>query len=323
MTKRLFLTVFLTVAALLLAACEVEQEGEVTDATLTPDASSTAGQVTPTATPTQATPTATPANSDPEKAQQALEADRAKPRFRGEMGDFVVVESSTGYPCPEPDKPLLNPELSGLRFELPGAVIDKAGSESCQGIVMRIADGGGTTLVGRSYFLGPKLDVSFDAPAERLKLLTTVTQTLYHSGNEPWAKPVPAIAMLPIPDCISCLSEVVAIFDGRIAVWAQSDSLDKATALVQQIMAVESSAGPPLDINGVWLPVPPGASRGGPPICDPPCSPGAEGPTLGVARGRSEILWNNNGVEYEEIAPEDEADFQPFLDGLKKALNVE
>jgi hypothetical protein len=35
------------------------------------------------------------------------------------------------------------------------------------------------------------------------------------------------------------------------------------------------------------------------------------------------IWWNNNGLMRVEIAPEDEADFRPFLDGLKKALNVE
>jgi hypothetical protein len=35
------------------------------------------------------------------------------------------------------------------------------------------------------------------------------------------------------------------------------------------------------------------------------------------------IRWNNKDVISVHIAPEDEADFRPFLDGLKKALNVE
>ncbi len=297
------LLVLAAVTVLFLAACEVEEEVDVTDA--------------PTR---EASPTATPVNLDPGKAQKAMEADRAKPRFRGEVGDFVVVEPKTAYPCPGPDQPLLNLEQSELPFEFPGAVADKAGTESCQGAVMSISDDGGTTLVGRSYFLGPKLNISFDAPAERLKLLTTVTRTLYGSGNAPWATPVPAIAMLPIPDCISCVSEVVATYDG-IAVWAQSDSLDKAKALVQQIIDAQPypRTHPPLDINGVWLPLPPGADRTVL-IVDP--GPDPEGPNLGTSRGRSQIWWNKSGVTDVRIAPEDEADFQPFLEGLKKAFSM-
>ncbi len=319
MTKWLALAALLAVAAVVLTACQVEEEVEGTDVTAT-QVGPTATPVTFAATPAQVAPTATPVNSDPAKAQKAMEADRAKPRFRGEVGDFVVVEPKTAYPCPGPDQPLLNLEQSELPFEFPGAVTDKAASESCQGAVMSISDDGGTTLVGRSYFLGPKLDMSFDAPAERVKLLSTVTHTLYSSGNAPWATPVPAIAMLAIPDCISCVSEVVATYDG-IAVWAQSNSLDKATALVQQIIDAYPypRTHPPLDINGVWLPLPPGAARGGPPTGD---NWGPEGPTLGASRGRSEILWNKEGVIYEQIAPEDQADFQPFLDGLKKALSI-
>jgi len=74
------------------------------------------------------------------------------------------------------------------------------------------------------------LEESFDAPAERLKLITVAGK--------------PALAMLPIPDCISCLSEVVVIerFPSEtasgITAWAHTYSgLDKAIALVEQIMA--------------------------------------------------------------------------------------
>ena len=193
MTKRIILTVLLVVTALFLAACEVEQEGEGPDATLTPGTSpaatqptsvATPAQATPTATPaapattpTQTAPTATPANPEAEKAQQALEADRAKPRFRGEMGDFVVVDATTGYPCPGPDQPLLNLEQSDLPFEFPGAVVDEAAAQSCQGAVMRIADEGGT-----SKALRDELETDFRAAARDPSLIQPLGKKLQKCG---------------------------------------------------------------------------------------------------------------------------------------------
>ena len=93
-------------------------------------------------------------------------------------------------------------------------------------------------------------------------------------------------------------------------------------ALVQQIIHAAPYPRTPLDINGFWLPLPPGAASM---IAGPPLGAdwGPEGPTQGTSRGKSVIWWNNKGLMRVEIAPEDEADFQPFLDGLKKALNVE
>jgi hypothetical protein len=218
MTKRFFVCMLLAVMALFLAACEVEEEAEE-----------------PEVTPTPAAPTATPADLDWEKAERAMEADNAKPRFRGELGDFAVVEPNTtpGYPCPEPYGPLVNPEQSELYFELPGAVIDTATSGSCQGTVISITafvpDETSGTRVGRGYFASLPLDLSFNAPADRLKLMTVAGK--------------PALAMLPIPDCIACLSEVAVIerfpTEGApgITTWAYTYSLDHAVALVEQIMA--------------------------------------------------------------------------------------
>jgi hypothetical protein len=170
------------------------------------------------------------------KAEEAAEADMAKPRFRGELGDFVVVEPNTGanYPCPEPYQPGTNPEQSELYFTLPGAMIDMVGS--CEGTVIGITALGGDdrsgTVVGRGYFVGPKMRLSLDAPAERLKLITVAGK--------------PALAMLAIPDCISCLTEVVVIerFPSEtapgITTWAHTYSgLDRAIALVEQIMAAK------------------------------------------------------------------------------------
>jgi len=171
-----------------------------------------------------------------ERAKQATEADRVKPRFRGELGDFVIVEphTGTGYPCPEPAQPGTNPERSELYFSLPGAVIEGVGS--CQGTIFSITasvpDGVTGAMVGRGYFLTPKLEEPFDAPAERLKLITV--------GGKP------ALAEVPIPDCMVCPSQVVVIerFPSEaapgITVWAlTTNDLDKAIALAEQIMGVQ------------------------------------------------------------------------------------
>ncbi|MDP2953186.1 MAG: hypothetical protein Q8O76_07720 [Chloroflexota bacterium] len=177
-----------------------------------------------------------PSEEDPVKrAERATEADKAKPRFTGELGDFVIVERVTapGYPCPEPYQPGTNPEQSELYFSLPGAIMDMVGS--CQGTIIgitaSIADVAGGARVGRVYFLGPKVELPFHAPAERLKLMTV--------GGKP------ALAELPIPDCIACTSQVVVIerFPSEagpgITVWAQTlNDLDRAIALAQQIMGV-------------------------------------------------------------------------------------
>lgn len=194
---------------------------------------------TPTATVTPAGTAGvpgTPTVLDWEKAEQAAQADMAKPRFRGQLGDFLVVAPNSGanYPCPERYEPATDPERSELYFELPGAVIDSVGTGACQGTVISVTAGvpdeGGGTFVGRGYFVGLPLQQSFDAPAERLELMTVAGR--------------PAIAMLPIPDCIACLTELVAIerfpteTASGITAWAHTYAgLDRAIALVEQIMA--------------------------------------------------------------------------------------
>jgi hypothetical protein len=166
-----------------------------------------------------------------ERAKEASEADKAKPRFRGELGDFVIVEPGTtgGYPCPEPYQPATDLEGSELYFSLPGGVIDMAGS--CQGTVISISMVVDHAMVGRGYFPGPKLEEPFDAPADRLKLITV--------GGKP------ALAELPIPDDFASPSQVVVIerFPSEeapgITVWARTtNDLDKAIALAEEIMGV-------------------------------------------------------------------------------------
>jgi len=224
MTKWLVLGIFLVVVASAIAGgalvVVVRQGGET---------ASTAEEV-----PTPS-PVLQPEGDAIERAKQATEADRAKPRFRGELGDFVIVEphTGTGYPCPEPAQPGTNPERSELYFSLPGAVIEGVGS--CQGTIFSITasvpDGVNGALVGRGYFPGPKLEEPFDAPAERLKLITV--------GGKP------ALAEVPIPDCMVCTSQVAVIerFPSEagpgITVWAFTvNDLDWAIALAEQIMGV-------------------------------------------------------------------------------------
>jgi hypothetical protein len=217
----------LPIILLVVAIAGCGEEDAVQTTTPTPEATEALEESTPVAD----------AESAVERAKQATAADRAKPRFRGELGDFVIVGpgEGTGYPCPEPYQPATNPERSELYFSLPGAVIDTIGSGSCQGTIIsitaNITDDAGGARVGRGYFLGPKLQEPFDAPAERLKLITV--------GGKP------ALAMLPIPDCMVCPSQVAVIerFPSEeapgITVWARTtNDLDKAIALTEQIMGV-------------------------------------------------------------------------------------
>jgi len=184
-------------------------------------------------------PTATAGQGDfVERLEQTLEADRAKPRFRGELGDFVIVDPNTSnhYPCPEGAQPATNVEQSELYFNLPGAVIDMGTSGSCQGIFTSITalfpGAPSETIVGRGYFLAPRLELNAEAPADRLKLITV--------GGKP------ALAEVPIPDCTLCPGQVVVIerFPTEAApgifTWARTiNDLDKAIALVEQIMGVQ------------------------------------------------------------------------------------
>jgi hypothetical protein len=201
------------------------QEGAVQTITATPEAATILGGWWLTPIPD--------VESAIERAKQASAVDKAKPRFRGELGDFVIVEPNTasGYPCPEPYQPATNPERSELYFSFPGALIDTVGS--CQGTVIAITAGiiDGYSMVGRGYFLGLKLEEPFDAPADRLKLMTI--------GGKP------ALAELPIPDHFLSTTQVVVIerFPTEqapgITAWALSvGKLERAIALAEQVMGV-------------------------------------------------------------------------------------
>ncbi len=74
---------------------------------------------------------------------------------------------------------------------------------------------------------------------------------------------------------------------------------------------------PPIMVDGVEIPVPRGAILSGPVIADPPLW-GPGGPTRGIHRGNSFVLFNSQGILQAEIAPEDQANFQPTLDALQR-----
>jgi hypothetical protein len=189
----------------------------------------------PTPTPTQppmATPILPMEIPGWDKFEESMKADSAKPRFTGELGDFIVnPDTSSGYPCSEPYKPGTNPEGSELYFTLPGAEIDTVGA--CQNTIISITAGvpdeTGGAVVGRRYFVGPKLEVPFDAPEDRLNLVTVAGK--------------PGLALLPIPDCIACVAEVAVIerfpteMAPGIVAWAHTGDLDEAISLVERIMA--------------------------------------------------------------------------------------
>jgi len=229
----------LPIILLVVAVAGCGEEGAVQTTTPTPEEGAVQ---TTTATPEAATILGgwwlTPipdVESAIERAKQASAADKAKPRFRGELGDFVIGEPNTGagYPCPEPYQPATNPESSELYFSFPGALIDPELSGSCQGTVIAITADitDGYSMVGRGYFLAPKLELPFDAPADRLKLMTI--------GGKP------ALAELPIPDSFLSTTQVVVIerFPSEaapgIALSARSvGKLERAIALAQQMMGV-------------------------------------------------------------------------------------
>ena len=71
--------------------------------------------------------------------------------------------------------------------------------------------------------------------------------------------------------------------------------------------------------NGVLIPLPPGVIIGPPPVSDPP-APG--GPSWSILRGASYVRFNKVEILEVNIAPEDQADFQPTLDALYQALGV-
>jgi hypothetical protein len=70
---------------------------------------------------------------------------------------------------------------------------------------------------------------------------------------------------------------------------------------------------PPIKVGGVEVPVPAGAQLG----IEAGGNYGEEGPTQGIHRGSTYILFNNKGIIQAKVAPEDEADFQPTMNALQ------
>ncbi|MDE3096337.1 MAG: hypothetical protein KGK07_10110 [Chloroflexota bacterium] len=163
------------------------------------------------------------------QAKQALDADRAKPPFRGELGGFTVVEhTATQRLCPPPYQPVYDLDkikASGLYSPLFGTS-PQAGA-CADGRITGLYSFGQPVLY-RGYFFG-KPQVALNAPAERIRLLTVAGR--------------PAIAELAIPGVPTSTTQVTVIErlpDGtvpgmEVGVVTVSDS-ERAIALAEEIM---------------------------------------------------------------------------------------
>lgn len=129
----------------------------------------------------------------PDPVDEAFQADQAKPRYKGPLGDFLVepLRNAESPPCPQPMRPInRDRDLETSELWRPGLVpINLGYLGGPEGPALKCADGTILGLVlteytGRRYFVGPAV-VSYQAPRDRLVLMTI-------AGH-------PAIAELSIP----------------------------------------------------------------------------------------------------------------------------
>jgi hypothetical protein len=162
-----------------------------------------------------------------EEAKEATALDNAKPRFEGELGDFILGENSPFPPCPGPTQWVYDLDVIRASELYSPALGDSVEAIACADgtIVSLSAD---SHHVGRRYFVGPP-GVPLEAPRERLKLLAV-------AGN-------PAIAEVPIPG--NFLSDARLLIVERfptdqepgILTWVYAiNDLDGAIKLAEQIM---------------------------------------------------------------------------------------
>jgi len=163
-----------------------------------------------------------------EKAKEATTLDNAKPRFTGQMGDFVVGQPSAYPPCTFSSEQAYDINVV-MRSELYSPALgDNAQAAACaDGTIVSISP---DHRVGRRYFVGPP-SVPYEASLERLKLLTV--------GGKP------AIAELPIPGNFVSYARLTVIerFPSEqkpgILTWADIiNDLDGAIKQAEQIMGV-------------------------------------------------------------------------------------
>lgn len=164
-----------------------------------------------------------------EQIWEQIEEDNQQPSFRGELGDFLVVEQETSRrPCPGPFDPIY--DLSVIqRSEL---YSDAFGPEpqagTCpDGTIVGVISYGEDVL-SRYYFFG-EAQFPSNAPRERLRLLTVAGR--------------PAIAEVPIADALVSSAQLIVIQrfpDGdtpgiALGVVTVND-LDRAISLAEEIL---------------------------------------------------------------------------------------
>ena len=208
--------------------------------------SPTAAAVTPAASPT---PSVSPLRA---ALREAAEKAGAKPRFRGELGPFTVIDKGQDhlhFQCPQnaragpgdphnPQEPLTELQRSELFFSLPGAQLDAVGA--CGDKIVSIRQIVGAATVGRGLFDGPDLQLSYDAPEDRLRLTTVAGR--------------PALEELPVSlpaGSFKSQSQLVVIErlpSGNapgLFLWVQTrEGLDNARALANNMAASTASAPP-------------------------------------------------------------------------------
>lgn len=166
-------------------------------------------------------------------SNQPATAEQAKPNYEGPLGDFIVGihQGASNPPCPEPISAAKNDKIraSDLYSPVFGDNLEGFVAECGNGLIRSIVIYGPEVL-GRAYFVG-KLVVTFQAPLDRLKLLTVAGR--------------PALAQLPDWPRDPNLSLVVierfpsgnrfGIFSGISNTFK---TLDEATELAKKIMGV-------------------------------------------------------------------------------------
>lgn len=166
-----------------------------------------------------------------EKAKEATALDNAKPRFEEQMGDFTVGETSTPPLCALPTQWVYDLNVITASELYSAAFANSVEAVACaDGRIMGVLTQTDTSRAGRSYFVG-RPSVPFEAPRERLKLLTVGDKT--------------AIAELPVPGNPVSSARLVVIErfpkgeePGILIGIDTVNDLDGAIRLAEQIMGV-------------------------------------------------------------------------------------
>lgn len=145
------------------------------------------GSDSPSPTPTAVVIADPPLSETPspeiEAARAAIEADNAKPDFRGVLGQFNVVgiNNALNYPPCGQQADLVTADAlleSELYWNRPGlsavevdSPVDGPAASGCDGVVIAVGGQLGSVYVSRYYFLGETPQINIDAPIDRLELV--------------------------------------------------------------------------------------------------------------------------------------------------------